>query len=101
LGKSKLTESNIKLICLTFSVREDWLREGKGEMFNPPSPEPPEPVIIDGRKLEADEKELLDTYDKLIPETQKDIRDYANEKLELQELREKKGKAEGQGQESG
>jgi transcriptional regulator with XRE-family HTH domain len=89
--KAKLTEANIHLICLTFGVREEWLREGKGEMFNPPLPEPPAPVIIDGRKLEPDEKELLDIYDKLIPETQKEVRNYANDKLELQELREKAG----------
>lgn len=32
-GKNKLTDSNIKLICTKFSVNEDWLRCGSGEMF--------------------------------------------------------------------
>jgi hypothetical protein len=37
--------------------------------------------------LDSDERELIETYDKLIPETQKDVRDYTKEKLELQNLR--------------
>ncbi|MPL91668.1 hypothetical protein SDC9_37744 [bioreactor metagenome] len=32
-GLINLTERNIKEICLTYNVNEDWLRTGKGEMF--------------------------------------------------------------------
>jgi len=32
-SKRGVTESNIKLICTTYNVNEDWLRNGKGEMF--------------------------------------------------------------------
>ena len=31
LGKTTLTDKNIKLICATFAVDENWLRTGKGE----------------------------------------------------------------------
>lgn len=33
-GKNGLTEANIKSICREFNVNEDWLRYGKGDMFN-------------------------------------------------------------------
>lgn len=32
-GKVKLTDRNISLICEKFNVNEEWLREGKGEIF--------------------------------------------------------------------
>lgn len=32
-GKSMLRDRHIKLICSTFNVNEEWLREGKGDMF--------------------------------------------------------------------
>lgn len=32
-GKRGVTESNIKLICTTYNIREDWLKNGNGEMF--------------------------------------------------------------------
>jgi len=76
--KEPLTARNARLICLEFGVNEDWLNDGKGPMFKT-------------QKLPPDARELLEIYDKLIPETQKEVRDYANEKLELQELREKAG----------
>lgn len=33
-GKSVLRDRHIKLICSTFNVNEEWLREGKGDMFD-------------------------------------------------------------------
>jgi transcriptional regulator with XRE-family HTH domain len=82
-GKNGPSRATVNLICRTYSVNQEWLLTGKGEMFIPP----------DGRleKLSPDERELIGIYDKLVPETQKEVRDYANEKLELQELREKAG----------
>lgn len=34
-GVINLTDRNISLICSTYNVNESWLRDGKGEMFNP------------------------------------------------------------------
>ncbi|MDR1176027.1 MAG: helix-turn-helix domain-containing protein [Treponema sp.] len=76
-GNEILSDRNMKLICLEFGVNLDWLQHGGDE------------PIFKSQELTSGEKELLEIYDKLIPETQKEVRDYANEKLELQELREK------------
>lgn len=35
-GSNKLTDRNFDAICSAFNVSEKWLREGVGEMFNPP-----------------------------------------------------------------
>jgi transcriptional regulator with XRE-family HTH domain len=85
--KEPLIDKNAEFICLKYGVNLDWLQHGTGPIFK-------------SQELTSSEKELLETYDKLIPETQKKVRDYAKEKLELQELREKTGKTE-EGQESG
>jgi transcriptional regulator with XRE-family HTH domain len=69
-GKSPLTEKNIKLICATFAVEENWLRTGKGEMFGPASPY---------------EKELLAVFGKLTPDTQEFILEMAQNLLKRQE----------------
>jgi len=75
LGKVALTEKNIKLICVTFAVNEDWLRSGKGEMFGPVSPY---------------EKELLAVFSKLSAETQGFILEMAQNLLKRQEKPKKK-----------
>ena len=34
IGDNTITDKNIKLICITFNVNEQWLRTGEGQMFN-------------------------------------------------------------------
>jgi transcriptional regulator with XRE-family HTH domain len=90
-GTEKFSTRTQKIVCLEFGIEQKWLLDGQGPMFIPPKPSP---EVIHGpgeRELTPDERELIDIYDKLIPETQKEVRDYASEKLELQELREKTG----------
>jgi hypothetical protein len=70
LGKTALTEKNIKLICATFAVDEDWLRTGNGEMFGSMSPY---------------EKELLSVFGKLSPDTQGFVLEMAQNLLRRQE----------------
>ena len=72
IGKAVLTDKNIKLICATFAVNEDWLRTGKGEMFGPASPY---------------EKELLSVFGKLTADTQEFILEMAQNLLKRQQKR--------------
>jgi len=68
LGDNTLTEKNIKLICMTFSVDENWLRTGKGEMF----------------AASPYEKEFFNIYSGLLPETQKTLLKLAKDLLATQ-----------------
>jgi transcriptional regulator with XRE-family HTH domain len=70
LEKVVLTEKNIKLICATFGIDENWLRTGNGEMFGSMSPY---------------EKELLAVFGKLTPDTQEFILEMAQNLLRRQE----------------
>jgi len=70
LGKTTLTDKNVKLICTTFAVDEEWLRHGTGEMFGPASPY---------------EKELMAVFGKLTAETQEFILEMAQNLLRRQE----------------
>ena len=68
LGNNPVTNRNIKLICMTFNINEQWLRAGKGEMFNA-SPH-----------LE----ELCDILANLAPDTQEYLLLMARELLNVQ-----------------
>lgn len=69
VGTNILTEKNIKLICATFNVREEWLREGKGKIFND------SPYV----------KEICDVLGDLTPETQKSLLVIAKELLRVEQ----------------
>ncbi|MDR2602224.1 MAG: helix-turn-helix domain-containing protein [Spirochaetaceae bacterium] len=53
-GENALTEQNIRLVCLTFGVNENWLRTGAGDMF-----------IAKDLAETIEEKELLDIFGRL------------------------------------
>lgn len=69
-GENPVTEQNIRLICLTFGVREEWLRTGNGEMF--------------GKETLPGFEELLNICKNLYPENQKLILNIARDILETQ-----------------
>jgi transcriptional regulator with XRE-family HTH domain len=68
IGRSRLTEKNIKLICGTHNISELWLRSGEGEMFC----------------ASPYEKEFHNIFTYLMPETQKYLIIVARELLNTQ-----------------
>jgi DNA-binding XRE family transcriptional regulator len=70
VGKTILTDKNIKLICVTFNVNEHWLRTGQGEMFGTASPYL---------------KELTSIFDRLTADTQEFLLEMARNLLKKQE----------------
>ena len=68
VGDNTLTEKNIRLICMTFNVDENWLRSGKGEMFT----------------ASPYEKEFFEIYGNLLPEIQESLLRLAKDLLVTQ-----------------
>ena len=69
-GRKALTERTIKLICAEFNVCEEWLRSGKGEMFNINIADEKERVLrylSDVYKLDDIDKKWLDIVLSLPP----------------------------------
>jgi transcriptional regulator with XRE-family HTH domain len=69
-GTITLTEKNIKFICMSFNVNENWLRTGIGAMFTSQSPK---------------EAQFLEVFRELLPENQEYILEVLNKLLETQE----------------
>jgi hypothetical protein len=68
MGNNRITDKNVKLICVTFNVNEQWLRTGKGPMFNA------SPYV----------KEISDIMENLTHETQQYLLLMAQELLNVQ-----------------
>jgi transcriptional regulator with XRE-family HTH domain len=68
VGDNSLTEKNIRLICMSFNVNEEWLRNGKGEMFT----------------ASPYEGEFAKIYHNLLPDSQQDLLKLAKKLLASQ-----------------
>jgi transcriptional regulator with XRE-family HTH domain len=71
-GRNGMTDANTRLICVTFSVDENWLRSGIGTMFTSSFPGSPE------------ETELLDVFRELLPPTRRVVLNHIKDLLQVQ-----------------
>lgn len=67
-GKNNVTDQVVKLICLTYSVSEQWLRTGEGEMFKPTN-------SVTFEYSDPLEQAIMQTYFSLDKETRKKAMD--------------------------
>lgn len=74
-GINNLTDQMLKLICREFSVNEDWLRTGSGEMFVVTRSDYIE-KISRSHNLDKLDEAIINTYMSLEPEKRKIIKEY-------------------------
>lgn len=82
-GKRSPSDAMTALICKEFNVREEWLRNGTGEIFNP-VPEEDEVALYVGELLQPDNPfselivEIMRTYSQLDSKSQDVLKEFSN-----------------------
>ena len=81
MGRNEPIDAVIALICKTFSVNEEWLRTGVGDMFLELPEEDEEAAYVSELLEDSDNdlykliKEIMHTYHDLTPKSKEVIRD--------------------------
>jgi transcriptional regulator with XRE-family HTH domain len=85
-GVNPCSDRYIKLVCLTFNVHEEWLRNGLGGMFESSFPKSPPELIIgnDGKTLPPNVTEIITIYQELVPLNQEAVLTFAETILQSQ-----------------
>lgn len=86
-GKSNPSDAAVSLICREFNVREEWLRNGTGEMFRA-SPSSALDALSEEYGLSNAAYVMIDKFVNLKPESQEAIFNYVREVAEAFQSRE-------------
>ena len=78
-GKKPLIDKNINLICLTFGIREEWLRNGTGDMFDEEDDPLTDEIMEIVARLTPEMKALVLEYVKFMVNQQKILHPAAEE----------------------
>ncbi len=76
-GINGVTEQMFKLICSEFNVNEEWLRTGKGQMFNETKSDFLD-ILASEYNLDALDKKIINAYLTLDPLSKSAIKAYIN-----------------------
>lgn len=74
-GHNELTDANAVSICREFNVREEWLRDGEGEMFEPAAADELD-ALAKEYGLSEGEKILIEHYVKLDESSRRVVIDF-------------------------
>lgn len=74
-GHNELTDANAVSICREFNVREEWLRDGEGEMFEPAAADELD-ALAKEYGLSEGEKILIEHYVKLDESSRRAVIDF-------------------------
>ena len=78
MGRSTPSDSALSLICKTFNVNEEWLRDGTGEMYGPKPTAALELLALDHDLTNGDYL-LIEKFLHLKPEIRRALIDYIRE----------------------
>ena len=76
IGRNNISNQTILSICRVFHICEDWLRFGKGDMFEP---QDDLSLLFDDPTLDDVDKVILKSYIALPPELRKVLKEYAKQ----------------------
>lgn len=78
IGRREPSAAAVNNICKTFNINEEWLREGKGEMYGPKPTAALELLALD-HKLTNGDYLLIEKFLNLKPEMRRALIDYIRE----------------------
>lgn len=67
---SRVIDRNIHNICSTFNIREEWLREGNGEMYHQQTVR----EMLDDPSIDDLDRKILKSYIEMKPEQRRHIK---------------------------
>jgi len=85
-GKRKVTDQMFKSICREFNVNEEWLRTGKGEMFNYSENDTLIEKISNEYQLDGFQKRLVQKYLELTEQQKSAVKSFLDKVYEEESI---------------